>query len=77
MLLIVPLLLLLVLKLAEVSVFATMSWWWIIGGAIFAFFWFEFFERMLGLDKRKDDAHYEKMKAERLKRTFDKKVGRR
>ena len=77
MLLIIPLLLLLILKWAGIWIFADMSWWWIIGGAVFAFFWFEFFERMLGLDKRKDHAHFEKMKKERVKRVFEKKTGRR
>jgi small Trp-rich protein len=77
MLLIVPLLLLLILKLAGVWIFEAMSWWWIIGGAFFAFFWFEFFERMLGLDKKKDHAHFEKMKEARVKRAFEKKTGRR
>ncbi|MBC3936149.1 TIGR04438 family Trp-rich protein [Undibacterium rugosum] len=76
MLLIIPLVLLLVLKLAEVSFFASMSWWWIVGLAVFAFLWFEFFERVFGLDKRQDSAHYEKIKQERIKRTFDKKTGR-
>lgn len=77
MLLIIPLVLLLALKLAGVWIFEAMSWWWIIGGAAFAFFWFEFFERMLGLDKRKDHAHFEKMREERVKRAFDKKTKRR
>lgn len=74
---IILLALLLVLKLAEVWIFATMSWWWITGIAIAAFLWFEFFERMLGLDKRKDHAHFEKIKNERVKRAFEKKSGKR
>lgn len=76
MLLIVPLVLLLLLKLGSVWIFADMSWWWIIGGALVAFLWFEFFERMLGLDKRKDHAHFEKIRQERVKRAFEKKTGR-
>ena len=74
---IILLALLLVLKLADVWIFATMSWWWIIGIAVAAFLWFEFFERMLGLDKRKDHAHFEKIKNERVKRAFEKKTGKR
>ena len=73
MLLIIPLVLLLVLKLANISVFAGISWWWIVGLAVFAFLWFEIFERVLGLDKRKEDAHFEKMRQERIKRTLGKK----
>ncbi|MFZ6771383.1 TIGR04438 family Trp-rich protein [Undibacterium sp. SXout7W] len=77
MLIIVTLFLLLVLKLADIWIFADMSWWWIIGLAIAGFIWFDFLERMLGLDKRKDQAYFEKMKKERVKRAFDKKTGRR
>lgn len=77
MFLIIVLFIMLVLKLAEVWIFATMSWWWIIGGACAVFVWFEFIERMLGLDKRKDHAHYEKIQKERVKRAFDKKTNRR
>ncbi len=61
-----------VLKYLEVSFMTTVSWWWIIGFAGVLFLWFDFFERLLGLDKRKDDAHYEKMQKERIKRGFKK-----
>jgi small Trp-rich protein len=74
---IIVLFLLLVLKVAEISIFANMSWWWIVGGAIATFFWFEVFERVFGLDKRKDHAHFEKIRKERVKRAFDKKTGKR
>ncbi|MFZ6749631.1 TIGR04438 family Trp-rich protein [Undibacterium sp. Ren11W] len=60
------------LKYFEVGFVDALSWWWIIGLAVFAFIYFEFLERMLGLDKRKDHAHFEKMKKERLKRSFEK-----
>ncbi|MBR7800164.1 TIGR04438 family Trp-rich protein [Undibacterium sp. FT137W] len=58
------------LKFAELSFMENVSWWWINGFAFFAFLWFEFFERMLGLDKRKDELLHEKMRKERLKRNF-------
>ncbi|MBC3918762.1 TIGR04438 family Trp-rich protein [Undibacterium sp. CY18W] len=74
---IIVLFLLLVLKLAEISIFANMSWWWWVGGVFITFLWFEIFERMFGLDKRKDHAHFEKMQKERVKRAFEKKTGRR
>ena len=77
MLLIIPTVLLLLLKLANIWIFAAMSWWWVIGVAGFAFLWFEFFERWFGLDKRRDHAHFEKMKQARVKRSFEKKTGRR
>ncbi len=65
--------LLFLLKYLEVSFLNSISWWWLVGLAFFAFLWFEFFERLLGLDKRKDHAHFEKIKTDRIKRTFDKK----
>lgn len=72
--LIIIIVLLCVLKYLEVSFLDWLSWGWIIGLAFFAFLWFEFFERMLGLDKRKSEAHYEKMREKRIKRSFhDKK----
>ena len=77
MILILLLVLLLLLKLADVWVFAAMSWWWIAAAALFVFLWFEFFERMLGLDKRRKQQHYEKIREERVKRAFDKKKSRR
>ena len=40
---------LIVLKLLEVSVFATLSWWWIVVPFVIAFLWFELVERQLGL----------------------------
>ncbi|MBC3909267.1 TIGR04438 family Trp-rich protein [Undibacterium umbellatum] len=77
MFIIVPLFIVLLLKVGDVWIFASMSWWWIIGAAGAAFVWFEFLERMLGLDKRKDHAHFEKIQKERVKRTFDKTTKRR
>lgn len=47
------------------------SWWWVVGAAVLGFLWFEYFERMLGLDKKQGDMQHEKMKKERLKRNFD------
>lgn len=66
------LLLFVALKYFEVGFVDNLSWWWIVGFAFVLFLWFDFFERMLGLDRRKEDAHYEKMQEERNKRTFSK-----
>jgi small Trp-rich protein len=66
------------LKYFEVfPIFAEISWWWIIGLAGVLFIWFDFLERMLGLDKRKSDAHYDKMQKERVKRAFAKDKNKR
>jgi len=71
-----PLILLLValviLRFFEVWKFAQLSWGWIIALAVFAFIWFEFIEKLLGLDKKKahkeDDAH----RKARVKQAFNK-----
>jgi small Trp-rich protein len=61
------------LKYLEVEFLASVSWWWIVGLMFIAFLWFEFFERMLGLDKNKADTQTELMKKQRLKRQFNEK----
>lgn len=71
--LIIIIALLTILKYMEVSFLDSVSWWWIVGLMAFAFMWFEFFERMLGLDKHKADTQTEMMKKNRLKRSFEKK----
>jgi small Trp-rich protein len=70
-----PLILLLValviLRFFEVWKFAQLSWGWIVALAVFAFIWFEFIEKLLGLDKKKahkeDDAH----RKARVKQAFN------
>lgn len=69
--LIIILAILIALKFFEVSFMENVSWWWISGFGLLTFLWFEFFERLLGLDKQKGDMHHEKMKKERLKRDFN------
>jgi small Trp-rich protein len=72
-----PLILLLValvaLRYFEVWRFADMSWWWIIALAALAFIWFEFIEKMLGLDKKKAHNVDEARRKARVKNSFDKK----
>lgn len=62
------------LRFFEVSIFADMSWWWIVGLMALAFIWFEFIEKMLGLDKRKAHETLEKAREDRVKKTFEKKM---
>jgi len=71
MLLIIPIALLVLLKYFEIGPFAAMSWWWPIGLMIVAFIWFEFIERMLGLDKRKAHDESDRIRAERVKKAFE------
>lgn len=61
------------LKYLEVEFLSSISWWWIVGLMFIAFLWFEFFERMLGLDQHKADTQTEMMKKQRLKRQFNEK----
>jgi small Trp-rich protein len=65
---------LLLLKYFDVWIFAEMSWWWPIGLMGVAFIWFEFLERMLGMDKRKSGHEVlEKARKERVRKAFEKK----
>jgi small Trp-rich protein len=59
------------LKYFEIGPFADMSWWWVTGLMFVAFIWFEFIERMLGLDKRKAHDESDKLRAERVKKAFE------
>lgn len=60
------------LKYFEVWKFAALSWWWIVGLMGLAFFWFEFAEPMLGLDKRKAHDVDEERRRERVGKNFKK-----
>lgn len=72
-----PLILLIValaaLRFFEVWRFAGMSWWVIVGLVVAAFIWFEYIEKILGLDKKKDHRLQEKRRDERVKKTLDKR----
>ena len=61
------------LRYFEVWRFAELSWWWIVGAMFAAFIWFEFIEKMLGLDKKKEHNVDEQRRKDRIKQTFDKK----
>ncbi|HEY8023071.1 MAG TPA: TIGR04438 family Trp-rich protein [Burkholderiaceae bacterium] len=60
------------LRYFEVGPFASMSWWWVVLVAAIAFIWFEFLERLLGLDKRAAHDKLEKQREERVKAAFRK-----
>jgi small Trp-rich protein len=61
------------LRYFEVWKFAEISWWWIVGLMFFAFIWFEFIEKMLGLDKRKEHNVDEQRRKDRIKQAFEKR----
>jgi small Trp-rich protein len=70
--LIILILALIGLRWFEVWKFAQMSWWWVVAAMVFAFIWFEFIERIIGLDRRKHDLTMETQRKERLEKTFGK-----
>ncbi|HEY8101749.1 MAG TPA: TIGR04438 family Trp-rich protein [Burkholderiaceae bacterium] len=59
------------LKYFEIGPFADISWWWVTGLMLVAFIWFEFIERMLGLDKRKAHDESDKLRKERVRKAFE------
>ncbi|MBS1186377.1 MAG: family Trp-rich protein [Burkholderiaceae bacterium] len=73
MVLIILIVALCALRYFEVGFFANLSWWWIVGLFAVAFLWFEFGEKMLGLDRRRADESLEQARKDRMKRTFDNK----
>jgi small Trp-rich protein len=71
--LIVLIAVLVVLRFFEVWRFAQLSWWWIGTLMAVAFVWFEFIEKMLGRDKKKQHDDEEKRRRDRLKNSFGKR----
>jgi small Trp-rich protein len=71
--LIIAIVALILLKYFEIGPFADLSWWWIAALFAAAFVWFEFVEKMFGLDKRKAHEQLEKARQERVKKAFEKK----
>jgi small Trp-rich protein len=64
---------LLVLRFFEVWKFAELSYWWIVGLMVFAFVWFEYVEKLLGLDKKKAHDEDDKRRKARVKNSFHKR----
>ncbi|MBC7454269.1 MAG: TIGR04438 family Trp-rich protein [Massilia sp.] len=71
--LIIIIALLLGLRYFEVWRFAELSWWWIVGAMALAFIWFEFIEKIFGLDKKKAHNLDAQRRKERVKQAFDKR----
>jgi len=63
---------LIILKYFEVWKFAEMSWWWVGGLMIVAFIWFEYIEKIFGLDKKKAHDEDAERREARRKNSFDK-----
>jgi len=71
--LIILIALLIGLRYFEVWRFAEMSWWYVVGLMVFAFVWFEFIEKILGLDKKKEHNVDEQRRKDRVKNAFTSK----
>lgn len=61
------------LKFFEVGFMEDLSWWWVAGVFFLTFIWFEVFERLLGLDKKKLHIKYDEIRKNRAKRIFQKR----
>jgi small Trp-rich protein len=61
------------LRYFEVWRFAEISWWYIVGLMVAAFIWFEFIEKILGLDKKKEHNVDEARRKARVKQAFNKR----
>lgn len=61
------------LRYFEVWKFAELSWWWIVALMVLAFIWFEFVEKIFGLDKHKAHNVDEQRRKDRIAKTFEKR----
>lgn len=61
------------MKFFEVWKFAEISWWYVVGLMVFAFIWFEFIEKIFGLDRKKEHNVDEERRKARIKQQFEKK----
>ena len=61
------------LRSFEVWRFAELSWWWIVGAMALAFIWFEFIEKIFGLDKKKAHNVDAQRRKKRVNQAFDKR----
>ncbi|UCG97910.1 MAG: TIGR04438 family Trp-rich protein [Burkholderiales bacterium] len=68
---------LLVGKLLDFGPLAELSWWWVVLPFVIALVWWEFFERRLGLDKKKAFDELEKAKQERIARALEREKSSR
>jgi small Trp-rich protein len=60
------------LRYFEVWKFAGLSWWWIILLMAIAFVWFEYVEKIFGLDKKKAHNVDEQRRKDRVAQAFEK-----
>jgi small Trp-rich protein len=70
-------LLLILMKWNDFGPVGGWSWIWVVSPFILALIWFELFEPMLGLDKKKAHDDVEKIKEERVRKALERKTGGR
>ncbi len=56
------------LKYMEVGPFGKLSWWWVVLPFVLVIVWWEVIIPLLGLDKAKEHADFEREKKERLEK---------
>jgi small Trp-rich protein len=62
---------LVVLKLIDFGPLIELSWWWVLAPLALAFVWFEWLEKLLGLDRRKvEHLEWEQRRKERVAAQF-------
>ena len=66
----------LLLRYFEVGPFAGVSWWWVAAAFAAAFVWFEYVEKVLGLEKKKAMDEQEAARKARIKRALEKDLSR-
>ncbi|KFI08897.1 TIGR04438 family Trp-rich protein [Massilia sp. BSC265] len=62
------------LRIFEVWRFADLSWWYVVALMVFAFVWFEFIEKALGLDRKKEHNVLDSHRQARVKQAFGKRT---
>jgi small Trp-rich protein len=62
---------LLIAKWMEFGPMANISWWWVFGPLVAAILWFELFQPMLGMDRKKENGKIAAEKKARIARAFD------
>ncbi len=70
---------LIALKFLEIGMFAELSWWWTLSPLIAALVWFEFLEKLFGLDRRNvEHQEWDRRRKERVAEQFavDPRTGR-
>jgi small Trp-rich protein len=66
-------LLFILMKWVDFGPVGSWSWIWVVSPFIVALLWFELFEPMLGLDKKKAHSDVEKIKEERVRKALERK----